>query len=571
MIRPSHADLVLSQALLSLAIHSAELSSIVKSSQPSNKTRELDYDVLAYDPGKVIVAKKEGYCHVNYRGSSMTWIDWDAQDFGREKICFRQEPLKQQQQQDQLLEEQEDDQQQDHANETSSSSSSSSSSSICCSTRIGFAKAYKATSRKKIEKAIRECAKDCINPDECVVFGGHSEGGAVAAIAALDMADLNPYIITFGQPSTIDTPCPMLSAERFLRFVNTQEESNHDVDGRGGSGGGITYDPVPFIQGLGADNFGYMILVGQDSQRVASVGLATRTVDVHPNIPFGLQAHSMVKNHAIPGYLDRLVNLKTNHQGSFPIPTNGFENGAMCNDAMECQSGKCHLDNHGNNHNNKNHSWTTCVSVECTNPGQCRPSENCFNGQCVAKLSSCMPCQNDLDCASNKCLWNLCTGLSNTGGGSGLLDNNCNCKMDIDCASHRCRFGVCEAKLPLGAICVASEDCSSGACVSVPTTTTTTTAITTAESSATNIVSSSSMAHCMDPSKVGIWMPEEWSDATSSTAVSSSLTWTRMSWASLLVVMLCCTILTFTIVKRFLHCGRKDYSMIPNATTRYYA
>ena len=164
-----------------------------------------------------------------------------------------------------------------------------------------------------------------------------------------------------------------------------------------------------------------------------------------------------------------------------------------------------------------------------------------------------MPCQNDLDCASNKCLWNLCTGSSTTGGS--LLDNNCNCKMDMDCASHRCRFGVCEAKLPLGAICIASEDCSSGACVNIPTTTTTPTQ---------SFTNGSTLSHCIDPGKVGLWMAEDWngSDAT-------SLTRTRMSWASLLVVVLCCTVLTFTIVKRFLHCRRKDYSTIPNSTQYY--
>ncbi len=340
-------------------------------------------------------------------------------------------------------------------------------------------------------------------------------------IAALDMADLNPYVITFGQPSTIDTPCSMLSAERLFRFVNTKVSSD----------GGITYDPVPFIQGLGADNFGYMIFLGDDSQRVASIGLATRTADFHPNILFGLQAHSMVKSHAIPGYLDRLHNL-FNNNAAFPIHANGFENGAICNEDMECQSGKCRLEN---KHSSE---WTTCVPAECRLDDDCRSSDICADGGCISKLQSCMTCQNDADCASGKCLWNLCAGSS------GLIDNNCGCKMDTDCTSHRCRFGFCEAKLPIGAVCISSEDCASGVCVSLATT--------------SNNASSTSLL-CQDPRKVGFGavnlVPNE----------TPRLTRATMSWARMLTVVFCCTILTFTIVKRFLSCRRKGYSTIPNA------
>jgi pimeloyl-ACP methyl ester carboxylesterase len=45
-----------------------------------------------------------------------------------------------------------------------------------------------------MEASLRECAKDCLNPDECVVLTGHSQGGAIAAVAALYFSDLNPYV-----------------------------------------------------------------------------------------------------------------------------------------------------------------------------------------------------------------------------------------------------------------------------------------------------------------------------------------------------------------------------------------
>jgi len=34
-----------------------------------------------------------------------------------------------------------------------------------------------------MEKSLRECATECIDKDECVVLTGHSQGGAIAAVA----------------------------------------------------------------------------------------------------------------------------------------------------------------------------------------------------------------------------------------------------------------------------------------------------------------------------------------------------------------------------------------------------
>lgn len=442
------------------------------------------------ESGKAIVAKKDGYCFANYRGNSLTWTDWDAQDFGREKICWED-------------------------------SSAIGFGQYCCSTRIGFARAFNSTSRREIENAVRSCAQGCSNPDECVVFAGHSEGGAIAAIAALEMTDLNPYVMTFGQPSTIDAPCPMLSGERLFRFVNTKVSLED----------GITYDPVPFIQGLGADNFGYMIFLGEDSSRVASVGLgAGGAADFRPNVPFGLQAHSMVKSHAIPGYLDRLQSLHNSSAG-FPIPANGFLDGSICNDGIECRSGQCLLNK------DQKSNLTTCVPTECTFNGHCRRTDTCVDGVCVPKRQSCMVCDKDTDCASERCLSNLCAGES------GLLDNNCNCKEDSDCATHRCRSGLCEAGLPAGARCLSPGDCSSGVCANV----------TDVRDVATTV------QRCEVPGQgTGL------AAAIDFEMSRSFQTRPRMSWGGLLVVMLCCMIITFTIVKRFLYFRRKDYTSIPS-------
>jgi hypothetical protein len=44
----------------------------------------------------------------------------------------------------------------------------------CCSTRTGYFQAYNTAYKNDMEDAIRACAKDCLNPDECVVLTGHS-------------------------------------------------------------------------------------------------------------------------------------------------------------------------------------------------------------------------------------------------------------------------------------------------------------------------------------------------------------------------------------------------------------
>lgn len=293
------------------------------------------------------------------------------------------------------------------------------------------------------------------------------------------------------------------------------------------------YDPVPFIQGLGADNFGYMIFLGEDTQRVASIGLTTRTADFHPNIPFGSQPHSMVSaSHGIHGYLNRLQILHKNSKAGIPIQTNGFENGAVCNEAMECQSGKCRMEE------KQDTNWNTCVPADCMFDDYCPSSDTCVGGQCLSKLSSCMICQNDGDCSSGKCLSNFCAGSS------GLIDNNCNCKTDADCASHRCRFGVCEAKLPIGALCTSSDDCSSGVCGRLM-----------KESNVTSI-----RPLCQTSGKLGLAR----FDFDSMNIPINTPIRMKMNWCSLLVVMLCCMILTFSVVKRFMYCRRKDYSTIPN-------
>ena len=103
--------------------------------------------------------------------------------------------------------------------------------------REGYFDAYYTKYSSDLENTIRTCVKSCSSPDECVFLTGDSQGGAIATAAAIALADLNPYVITFGQPSAVVMPCPAINSERFYRYVNTM--TDEDV--------GILYDPVPFL------------------------------------------------------------------------------------------------------------------------------------------------------------------------------------------------------------------------------------------------------------------------------------------------------------------------------------
>ena len=194
----------------------------------------------------------------------------------------------------------------------------------CCTTRLGFYQAYDTTYRAAMEEELRKCAKTCDNKDECVVLTGHSQGGAVAAVAGVALADLNPYVITFGQPPTILAPCPIVTSERWYRYVNTKQTQMGNV--------GITYDPVPFLPGLGADAFGHMMILSGDVTSVAYIGLDTKRF-FGPLNTVGFEAHFIVSKDGgkNPGYFDRIEAVMSEYEnGTYPVRITGYTAGSLC-------------------------------------------------------------------------------------------------------------------------------------------------------------------------------------------------------------------------------------------------
>jgi pimeloyl-ACP methyl ester carboxylesterase len=286
---PVTADLVLNEKIMKISKIAAELSVLTYAEYPPSKA----YDTFGFfddEPDQALVAKKLGYCFAAFRGTTLTAEDW-RQNFklGNEEVCTGPKGDEQ-----------------------------------CCSTRTGYFQAYNTAYKDDMEAAIRACAKECLNPDECVVLTGHSQGGAVAAVAALYLSDLNPYVITFGQPSTVDQPCPLITSERYYRYVNSK-------DSLAGRVHGVSYDPVPFTPGLGTDSFGHMILLSSDTTGVAYIGLDAQ--DFFGPLDLKAEAHSMGGDgaDAPPGYLDRIKTIMHTYSKNqtYPIRTSGYVAGTL--------------------------------------------------------------------------------------------------------------------------------------------------------------------------------------------------------------------------------------------------
>ncbi|KAL3903122.1 MAG: hypothetical protein SGILL_010566, partial [Bacillariaceae sp.] len=332
-------NLVLSEHIMNLTVEAAKLSMLAYEEAEPDDTVTKIYDAFGYydsEPDQALtVTTSDGHCFVAFRGTSLTFEDWGQNlQIGMEDICI------------------------DIAGSTE-----------CCTTRVGFYSAYDTIYRKDVEDQVRACASKCKDKDDCVVITGHSQGGAIAAVAAVFLADLNPYVITFGQPPTIDAPCDILTSDRVFRFVNTKETNV-----------GIAYDPVPMAPGLGADHFGNMIVLGDDPTGVAFIGLDAQEF-LRPFLN-GIEAHFMQGNGTIPGYADRIAAL-TAPNATYPIRNNGFVSGSLCSVNKECESQECGKE--------LLTSWKRCVGVECEVDEDCE-TDRCDSGICLSKAGSCMEC-----------------------------------------------------------------------------------------------------------------------------------------------------------------------------------
>jgi len=187
----------------------------------------------------------------------------------------------------------------------------------CCTVRKGYAEAYtKRSFREELDNALRSCKANCPTCD--VVLTGDSQGGAAAAVAAIALKDLDPIVISFGQPGAIYGSCSLINENKFLRFINSRHKLLFH---------GLKYDPVP-IFGAGTNHLGVNILLGDDEDRVAAwLG--------EPKFPFCTWD---VFQHDIFASRDLLWEMLVNN---ITVSTNGFSTEHDCNEDFECESKQC--------------------------------------------------------------------------------------------------------------------------------------------------------------------------------------------------------------------------------------
>jgi Lipase (class 3) len=304
---PATADtgFVFTQELLLLVQRAVHLSDLAYSRDPLSDA-SLDYDSIVVfndEPDQALVVSVDGYCMVGFRGTMiLSWSDiYQNVELGNELVC--------------------------------------NASNVCCNVERGFYKGYNTNYRTGLEEALRVCASTCTTTTtttgsnattvHCppVVLTGHSQGGSIAATAALYLSDLSPTVITFGQPPAIDAPCELIHPENFYRFENSR------VGWRG-----TCYEPVPYMP-YDADQFGRQIMLGEDDTGVAYIGLNTE-VEFRPyDAANGFASHRLEPDGV--GYIHRIDSLVRANGWASIIRSSGFRDGTACSQNVECDSSIC--------------------------------------------------------------------------------------------------------------------------------------------------------------------------------------------------------------------------------------
>jgi hypothetical protein len=230
-----------------------------------------------------------------------------------------------------------------------------------CQVHRGYYQAYHNFEYKQqVEQFFQRCHSDC--PDCEVIFTGHSQGGSIATIAAIDLlqqqsssassATIDPFVITFGSPQGLGAGCLPLVNElsssgtcRWYHYVMS-------IDGIFG----LTYDIVPMLyptllQGMAdyanndSNGFGFvgheLLLSNRNVDSLLYIGKDTHQFG-NPNsgrahFPY---LYTKVLQHMVETSTSSNGNNNNNNNNNY-IPTTGFLDGSLCNRNDECLSRRC--------------------------------------------------------------------------------------------------------------------------------------------------------------------------------------------------------------------------------------
>ena len=378
---PKPAELrldILTRPVLEMTVEAAKLSALayevdiaqyaVADSDPV-EYQHPDYEEIHFyneEPDQAIVAKRDGRCYLAFRGTNVNFADW-SQNINLGDVDLYQD--------------------------------NNSTTGQFCEGRRGFADFLNTAVVSQGREDLQTCFESCVDPDDCVVLTGHSQGGATATQAGILLYSLNPYTITFGQPPAVDAGCELIVSERFYRFVNSKQEQDEDDD--------IGFDPVVFSPTFVSKSvhYGYFILLGEDTSAAKLLGL-DQNYTFQPSF---FDRQNEIAAHTMDGfpysYRARVESLLNNNT-DFPVSSVGFGNGVICERTYHnlCASGRCGYDN-------------ACVDPQ-------------------AELCVKESCRENEDCASGKCIYESCADVS------GLVEVDCPCRFD-----NQCRSGECDQSL----------------------------------------------------------------------------------------------------------------------------
>jgi hypothetical protein len=359
-----------------------------------------DYDEIQFyneEPDQAIVAKLDGRCYLSFRGTNVNFADWSQNiNLGDVNLYKDADPTQ-----------------------------------ASCEGRAGFADFLNSGPVVQGRKDLQTCYESCVDPMDCVVVTGHSQGGATAVHASIVLYSLNPTVVTFGQPPAVDVGCSLIPSQRFFRFVNSKLEDGEvsDCDSSQCSRvpfdsllvlklvfspytlsslkvGDIGFDPVVFSPAFISKSvhYGYFILLGEDTTATKYLGLDQD----YTFAPSFFDRQNEIAAHSIGGepysYETRVQALLNTglSTSNFPVSTDGYANGVPCDRAYH----------------------ELCASERCGLDYVCAPK---VDELCIPET-----CEKDADCDSGTCIYESCAA------GSGQVELNCPCRFDSSCRSGEC-------------------------------------------------------------------------------------------------------------------------------------
>lgn len=266
----------------------------------------------------------------------------------------------------------------------------------CCTFREGFVDAWNTQWKDELIADVTRCVEGC-DKDVCLIISGHSQGGAVATAASIQLADITDKyeVITYAAPPALtvepDSCSPQMNFRKHYRFG----KALYKPDVTGGVAGllfdKVSFlgpDPLPLLNTYPVGEF--IIISSEDAENVAYVGYNSDLVLTpwdHSPMPLG-RAHDLY----YPRYSDdtttesgyfQLIKFLANSVSSLPAGVEGFQNNMHCgnseNGVLLCASDRCDRAN-GELH-------PTCKR-KLDNGERCNADTDCLSGRCPSRFPS---------------------------------------------------------------------------------------------------------------------------------------------------------------------------------------